>query len=113
MAEQGSEFSDGLDRRSFMKRMAVGVFIVPAVASFKLDSLARAGTPGLNTPGLDHKWPNQSRGNQTHPKFCFPNQTHGNQTFPKHLYANQTFPPRHNLLLDFVRKVCRPRPKPI
>ncbi len=34
----------GLDRRALVKRMAIGAFAVPAIVSFQLDSLARAGT---------------------------------------------------------------------
>ena len=69
------------DRRSFMRRMAIGGFVIPAIASFKLDSLARAGT-------FEHCHPNQTYGNQ----FYDPYHGYGNQTRPHepcHGYPNQ------------------------
>jgi hypothetical protein len=57
------------DRRSFVKKAAVGAFAIPAIVSFKLDSLARAS-------GY-HSYPNQ-----TLPDQSFPNQTYPNQTPP-------------------------------
>ena len=123
MAEGGS---DGLDRRAFIKRMAVGAFAIPVIASFQLDSLARAGAP----KGGGHTWPNQSHGNQTLPGIppvvCYPNQTQAdglagtqsyypNQTYPNQTYPNQPFPtgtpPQLEHLLQQLRKVCKPRRK--
>jgi hypothetical protein len=55
------------DRRAFVKKMAVvGAFVVPAVVSFKLDSLAQAG--------IGHGYPNQTYPNQTYPNQTYPNQ---------------------------------------
>ncbi len=72
--------SSAFDRRSFVKKMAVGAFVVPAVVSFRLDSLAQAGT--------SHGYPNQT----------YPNQTYPNQTYP-----NQTWPPRNDLFERLIR----------
>lgn len=56
-----------LDRRSFLRRMAVaGAFVVPAVVSFKLDAMARAETW--------HGYPNQVYPNQACPNQTYPNQ---------------------------------------
>jgi hypothetical protein len=63
----------GLSRAEFVKRLAFGAFAVPAISSFKLDSLAR--------------YPGQSQGNQT-----YGNQTYGNQTYPNQSCPNQTVP---------------------
>jgi hypothetical protein len=97
--QQPSDATSGFDRRTFVKRAAVGAFAIPAVVSFKLDSLARGG-------GY-HSWPNQSEGNQTYPGHSHGNQTypghsHGNQTFPGHSYGNQTFPGG-----DFIDRLIR------
>ena len=62
----------GLDRRALVKRMAIGAFAVPAIVSFQLDSLARAGTFTKKPP-----------------KHTYPNQTEPNQHFP-----NQDCPPK-------------------
>jgi hypothetical protein len=82
MSEQrlDGESSD-LDRGSFLRKFVVGAFAVPAIASFKLDSLARAGT------FRDHSHPDHTYGNQTEPieklpEQCYPNQTYANQTVP-------------------------------
>ena len=56
----------GLDRRSLVKKMAVGAFAVPAIVSFQLDSLARAGTFSTKSPS--HTYPNQTEPNQHHHK---------------------------------------------
>ncbi len=53
------------DRRSFMRKLAVGGFAIPVIASFRFDSLAR----GADTPAHTY-------GNQT-----YPNQTYGNGSF--------------------------------
>jgi hypothetical protein len=78
MTEQEPE-GTGVDRRAFLKRMAVGGFAIPVIATFQLDSLARAS-------GL-HKFPDHGYGNQTDPDHRF-----GNQTDPDHGYGNQTYP---------------------
>jgi hypothetical protein len=85
---QPNDAPGGFDRRTFVKRTAVGAFAIPAVVSFKLDSLARAG--GYQS------WPNQGHGNQT-----FPNQTRPNQTFPNQTFPNQTTPQ------DFIERLIR------
>jgi hypothetical protein len=65
--------SAAFDRRSFMRKLAVGGFAIPVIASFRLDSIARAAGPPAQMPNL-------SMGNQTL-DHCHPNQTYGNQTF--------------------------------
>jgi hypothetical protein len=72
----------GFDRAEFVKRLAFGTFAVPAIASFKLDSLSRGGS-----------WPGQSGPNQTYANQTYPNQTYPNQTYPNQTYPNQTYPP--------------------
>jgi hypothetical protein len=88
----------GLDRRSLIKKMAVGAFAVPVIVSFQLDSLARAGTlGGSGTP--THTYPNQTHPNQTHPNQTHPNQhdhehhrKHGHKHGHKHKHDD---PPKH------------------
>lgn len=76
------------DRRAFVKRMALAAFAVPVVASFKLDSLARAQTP---KPG-PQPWEEQYGGvGAKNPKF-FPGHHHGNGGFPGHGHGNGGFP---------------------
>ena len=58
--------------------MAVGAFAVPAIVSFQLDSLARAGT--------------FSGKKEKHPKHDCPNQTEPNQTWPNQSDPKQTWP---------------------
>jgi len=78
MTDERTGGSEGaFDRRSFMRKAAVGAFVVPAIASFKLDSLARAG----DFRG-GHGYPNQTYPNQA-PNQCYPNQTFPNQTVPE------------------------------
>ena len=74
-----------IDRRAFVKWMALVAFAVPVVASFKLDSLARATPPRGFFP--NQKLPNQRRPNQT----C-PNQSVSDETFPNQTCPNQTHP---------------------
>ncbi len=92
----------GIDRRTLVKKMAVGAFVVPAIASFKLDSLAHAGTlPGSSYP------------NQTYPNQTYPNQTYPNQTCdpPGHSFPNQSFPgptlPREGFLRSLIQFILR------
>jgi hypothetical protein len=59
------EGQSGLNRRLLIKRMAVGAFAVPAIVSFQLDSLARAGT--FTTKHPSHMYPNQTEPNQHKP----------------------------------------------
>jgi hypothetical protein len=55
----------GIDRRSFVKKLAVGAFAVPVVVSFQLDDLARAGTFHKKPPkDPGHSYPNQTEPNQ-------------------------------------------------
>ena len=72
----------GITRAEFVKRLAVGAFAVPAISSFKLDSLGRGVYPG-------HGYPNQTQGNQTDPGQSCPNQT---QQWPNQTDPNQTLP---------------------
>ena len=51
-----------LNRRSLIKKMAVGAFAVPTIVSFQMDSLARAGSTSKK-----HQDPGQSYPNQCHP----------------------------------------------
>ena len=51
----------GFNRGEFVKRLAFGTFAVPAIASFKLDSLSRDGS-----------WPGQYGPNQTYPNQTYP-----------------------------------------
>lgn len=87
----------GMDRRALVKKMAVGAFAVPAIASFKLDSLAHAGT----LPGSSY--PNQTQ----------PNQTYSNQTCdpPGHSFPNQSYPsptlPREGFLRSLIQFILR------
>jgi hypothetical protein len=67
----------GFNRRSLIKKMAVGAFAVPAIVSFELDSLARAGTFSSKPP--KHMYPNQTEANQhppKPPKDCDPPKQH-------------------------------------
>jgi hypothetical protein len=92
VSNQGVEGeSSGFNRLTLVKKMAVGAFAVPAIVSFQLDSLARAGT--FHARGHqqgsdgDHSYGNQSVGNQT-----VGNQTIGNQTYGNQTIGNQTVP---------------------
>jgi hypothetical protein len=79
----------GFNRLTLVKKMAVGAFAVPAIVSFQLDSLARAGTFSKGTHGCDHSHPNQTVANQA-PEHAHPNQTYNNQSPPDHSHPNQT-----------------------
>jgi len=81
----------GLDRRSLVKKMAIGAFAVPAIVSFQLDSLARAGTFGNKGSSPKHTYPNQSHANQHHP-----NQSHANQHPPKHEHDDHKHKHKHH-----------------
>jgi hypothetical protein len=81
----------GPSRRAFLARFAGAAFAVPVIASFALDGVAQASERNYHHQGN----PNQTSGNQGHPKQCHPNQsnpnqTTGNQGHPKHGYPNQT-----------------------
>ena len=72
MTEHGAvPESASFDRRSFMRKLAVGGFAIPVIASFRLDSLAHAGN-NMTPPG-------HAYGNMTCPEQSFPNQLYGNQ----------------------------------
>lgn len=87
---EGEGAQPGLNRRALVQRMAVGAFAMPAIISFQLDSLARAGTfKGKKHP----KHPKQDCPNQTEPNQTWPNQTEPNQTWPNQTHPNQTKPP--------------------
>ncbi len=45
------------NRRSFVRKLAVGGFVIPVIGTFGLDSLAQAG-------GVSQSYPNQTYGNQ-------------------------------------------------
>lgn len=86
-----SESNDaGPSRRAFLARFAGAAFAVPVIASFALDGVAQASERNYHHQGQ----PNQTSGNQGHPKQCHPNQATGNQTdrdhrHPKHGHPNQ------------------------
>jgi hypothetical protein len=82
-----SESNDaGPSRRAFLVRFAGAAFAAPVIASFALDGVAHAGERSYHHQGN----PNQTTGNQGHPKQCHPNQTTGNQGYPKQGHPNQT-----------------------
>jgi hypothetical protein len=82
----------GFNRRSLIKKMAVGAFAVPAIVSFELDSLARAGTFSSKPP--KHTYPNQTEPNQHPPKDCDPPKHHDpDPKPPKH---HDPDPPKHD-----------------
>jgi hypothetical protein len=78
--------SASFDRSELIKKLAVGAFGIPVIASFTLDSLARAGTRKRG----GHSYPNQTQPNQTYPNQTQPNQTYPNQTQPNQTFPNQT-----------------------
>jgi hypothetical protein len=85
----------GFNRAEFVKRLAFGTFAVPAIASFKLDSLSRGGS-----------WPGQSDGNQSQ----YPNPPqYPNQTYPNQTYPNQTGPggPGDSGFLQLIFRLLR------
>ena len=53
-----------LNRRSLIKKMAVGAFAVPTIVSFQMDSLARAGSFSKKHQEPSHSYPNQCHPNQ-------------------------------------------------
>jgi hypothetical protein len=71
-------------RRAFLVRFAGAAFAAPVIASFALDGVAQA------SERTHQGHPNQTSGNQGHPKQCHPNQTSGNQGYPKQGHPNQT-----------------------
>jgi hypothetical protein len=73
-------------RRAFLARFAGAAFAVPVIASFAFDGVAQASEKSDHRQGH----PNQTSGNQGHPKQCHPNQTSGNQGYPKQGHPNQT-----------------------
>ena len=73
-------------RRAFLVRFAGAAFAAPVIASFALDGVAQASERSYHHQGN----PNQTTGNQGHPKQCHPNQTTGNQGYPKQGHPNQT-----------------------
>jgi hypothetical protein len=77
----------GYDRRALVKKLAVGAFSAPVIASFSLDSIARAGT----SKGKKH----DHHGKQAHPNQTCGNQTDGNQTWGNQTIPNQTCDPKH------------------
>ena len=84
----------GFNRRALIKKMAVGAFAVPAIVSFELDSLARAGTFSSKPP--KHTYPNQSEPNQHPPKDCDPPKHHEPDTKPPKHHEPDPKPPKHH-----------------
>jgi hypothetical protein len=97
-----SESNDaGPSRRAFIARFAGAAFAVPVIASFALDGVAQASERNYHHQGH----PNQTSGNQGHPKQCHPNQTTANQTtgnhrHPKQCHPNQSNPNQTQILPD-------------
>ena len=84
-----SESNDaGPSRRAFLVRFAGAAFAAPVIASFALDGVAQASERSYHHQGH----PNQTTGNQGHPKQGHPNQTAGNQGHPKQCHPNQGNP---------------------
>jgi hypothetical protein len=83
-----ADSSATFNRAQLIKKLAVGAFAIPVIATFKLDSLARAGTRKRG----GHSYPNQTQPNQTYPNQTQPNQSYPNQTQPNQTYPNQTYP---------------------
>ena len=81
---------EGFDRRALVKKLAIGVFTAPVIASFGLDSIARAGTFDGRKHG-QQACPNQAWGNQTDGNQSVGNQTWGNQTDANQTVGNQTW----------------------
>lgn len=89
-----ADSSATFNRAQLIKKLAVGAFAIPVIATFKLDSLARAGT---RRGRHGHSYPNQTQPNQTYPNQTQPNQTYPNQTFPNQTFPNQTrCEPKHD-----------------
>jgi hypothetical protein len=93
---------EGLDRRALVKKLAIGAFTAPVIASFGLDSIARAGTFDGRKHGHqacpNQTWGNQTDGNQSVGNQSWgdqseANQTVGNQTWGDQAVGNQTKPP--------------------
>ena len=62
MTDRHSADSSAFNRAQLIMKLAVGAFAIPVIATFKLDSLARAGTRRGG-----HSYPNQTEPNQTYP----------------------------------------------
>jgi hypothetical protein len=81
----------GFDRLSLVKKLAIGAFAAPVIASFGLDSIARAGTFEGGKHGHqacpNQSWANQSVANGT-VEQPVDNQSWGNQSV-----ANGSKPP--------------------
>ena len=93
---EGAE-PQGLDRRALVKKLAIGAFTAPVIASFGLDSIARAGTFDGGKHG-HQACPNQALGNQSVANQIDANQSRGNQidanqTWGNQSVANQSKPP--------------------
>jgi hypothetical protein len=88
----------GYDRRALVKKLAVGAFAAPVIASFSLDSIARAGTykGKKHDPHGKQAHPNQACGNQAHGNQTHGNQTHPNQTKPPHDHKHKDKDPKHD-----------------
>ena len=82
----------GPSRRAFLARFAGAAFAVPVIASFALDGVAQASERRYHHQGN----PNQTSGNQGHPKQCHPNQTTGNQGYGNHGHPKQCHPNQSN-----------------
>ena len=100
-----ADSSATFNRAQLIKKLAVGAFAIPVIATFKLDSLARAGT---RRGGHGHSYPNQTQPNQS-----YPNQTHPNQTYPNQTYPNQTRCDPKQTLPDQAAAVPAPVPEKI
>jgi len=88
-----SESNDaGPSRRAFLVRFAGAAFAAPVIASFALDGVAQASERTYHHQGH----PNQTTGNQGHPKQGHPNQTSGNQGYPDHRHPKQCHPNQGN-----------------
>jgi hypothetical protein len=94
---EGRPASEG--RRQFLKKLAVGAFIVPVVSSFTLDAAASAAGP---KSGTTQKMPNQLAANQRMPNQRLPNQQTTqlsqwapNQLVPIQQMPNQQMPNQH------------------
>lgn len=96
MPKHAEHDDDALDqlstsRRSFIKKMALFGFAVPAVASFALDGVADAATPSLSAGNQSLSLGNQAApgtpNNPQHPPHHHPH--HHPHRRPHHLLPNQ------------------------
>jgi hypothetical protein len=88
MDDPGSEerpASEG--RRQFLKKLAVGAFILPVISSFTLDASTFAAGP---KSGTNQQMPNQIPTQQQMPNQAMPNQP--NQQMPNQQMPNQIPP---------------------